>query len=83
MLASENIRRVEFHGTIDAISSNFSLSGEVEGMQVSPELHESLPGPLADKLAALRALRAEVQLTSAWLTTRKPTCRCDSKSPGS
>jgi hypothetical protein len=62
MLAGDNIRRVEFHGTIDPISSAFSLSGEVEGLQVSPELSESLPGPIADKLAALRALRAEGQM---------------------
>ncbi len=55
MLSSANIRRVEFHGTIDANSSGFSLSGEVEGLQISPELDESLPGPIADKLAALRA----------------------------
>ncbi|MGA2063031.1 MAG: AsmA-like C-terminal region-containing protein [Thermoguttaceae bacterium] len=62
MLASDNIRRVEFHGTIDAANSVFSLSGEVEGLQVSPDLNESLPGPIADKLAAFRELRAEGQM---------------------
>jgi hypothetical protein len=62
ILAGDNIRRVEFHGTIDPASSAFSLSGDVEGLQVSPELHDSLPGPIADKFASLRALRADGQM---------------------
>lgn len=63
MLASNNLRHVEFRGTIDAFGSAFSLTGEVEGLQVTPELHESLPGPIADKLASLRELRAEGQMS--------------------
>ncbi len=63
VLAGDHFRRVEFHGTIDAVNPGFSLSGEVEGLQVSPELFESLPGPIADKLAALRGLRTEGQMS--------------------
>lgn len=63
MLAGDNFRRVEFHGTIDAFGPDFSISGEVESLRVSPDLHESLPGPIADKLDALKELRAEGQLS--------------------
>jgi hypothetical protein len=63
MFAGDNFQRVEFRGSIDAFGPDFSLSGEVEGLRVSPELHESLPGPIADKLAALRKLRAEGQMS--------------------
>jgi hypothetical protein len=63
MLAGDNFRRVEFRGSIDAFGPNFSLSGELEGLRVSPELYESLPGPIADKLAALEKLRAEGQMS--------------------
>ena len=62
MLSGENFRRLEFHGTTDPNNPGFSLSGEVEGLQVSPELYDSLPAPISDKLAALRALRAEGQM---------------------
>jgi AsmA-like C-terminal region len=62
VLASDYFRRVEFHGSMDAINGCFSLSGEVEGLQISPELNDSLPGPIAEKLAALSALRAEGQM---------------------
>ncbi len=63
MLSGENLRRVEFHGTIDATNPGFSISGEVEGLQVSPELYDSLPGPITDKFTMLRALRAEGQMS--------------------
>jgi len=59
MLTGDSIRRMEFRGAVDALGSAFSLTGEVEGLQVTPELRESLPGPIAEKLAALGELRAE------------------------
>ncbi|MGD0518703.1 MAG: hypothetical protein ABSA26_14305, partial [Thermoguttaceae bacterium] len=63
VFAGDHFRRVEFHGSIDAFGPEFSLSGEVEGLRVSPELYESLPSPIADKLAALRELRAEGKMS--------------------
>ncbi len=59
MLNGDHFRRVEFRGAVEAFGSACSLSGEVEGLEVSPDLLESLPEPLAAKLAALGELRAE------------------------
>lgn len=63
MLAGDNFRRIEFRGDIDAFGSAFSLTGELEGLQVTPELCESLPGPIAEKLSELPELRAEGRMS--------------------
>jgi hypothetical protein len=63
MLVSDNFRRVEFRGEIDAFGPAFSIAGGVELLQVNPELHDSLPAPIADKISKLRELRAEGRLT--------------------
>jgi len=48
MLAGDNSRQVEYRGFIDASGSAYSFTGEVEGLDVSPKLFESLPGPIAE-----------------------------------
>jgi hypothetical protein len=63
MLNGDHFRRVEFRGTVDTLASGCSLSGEVEGLEVSPNLCESLPDPLASKLAKLGELRAEGRMS--------------------
>jgi hypothetical protein len=62
IVSGDNLRHVEFHGSFDASKAAFSLSGEIEGLQLSPELYDCLPAPLTDKCANLRALRAEGQV---------------------
>ncbi len=62
MLASVNFGRIEFRGVIDAFNTAFKLNGDVEGMQITPELCDSLPGPIAAKLATIGELRANARI---------------------
>ena len=58
-LTADKVQRLELSGTLAANGSNWDLAGTVEAMELCPELHAALPGPLAEKLEALRAVRGE------------------------
>lgn len=65
MLVADGLRRVEFKGLVDPHAATFSISGQVEGMEISPELRDSLPNPLGEKLLALGAVRGQGDLRFA------------------
>ncbi len=62
MFASDGLRRVEFEGVIDVKKFAYSLRGRAETVDISPELRDSLPSPLAAKLTAIGGLRGQGNL---------------------
>lgn len=62
MLVADGLRRVEFKGLVDLKAATCSISGQVEGLEISPELRDSLPNPLGAKLLALGAVRGQGDL---------------------
>ena len=49
MLSGDGFRRVEFEGLVDLQTPTCSIRGQAEGLEISPELRDSLPNPLADE----------------------------------
>ena len=62
MLVGDGLRRVEFEGLVDLKAATCSIRGQVEGMEISPELRDSLPNPLAAKLLAIGNVRGQGDL---------------------
>jgi hypothetical protein len=62
VLAGDGFRRVEFEGLVDFQRPNFSVRGHAEGLEISPELRDSLPNPLAAKVLSLGDLRGQGDL---------------------
>ncbi len=61
-LNSELMHRMDITGTLAPDNGGWSLRGTVDGLEVSPELRESLPQPLAEPLEPLAGLRARANL---------------------
>jgi hypothetical protein len=61
-LAGDGLRRVEFEGWLDVQSLACSICGKADGVEISSELRDSLPEPLATRLAPLGDLRGQVEL---------------------
>ena len=61
-LAGDGLRRVEFEGWFDVQSLACSICGKADGVEVSPELRDSIPEPLATRLATLGDLRGQAGL---------------------
>lgn len=61
-LAGNGLRRVEFEGWFDDRAGAYSVSSKVEGLEISPDLRDSLPEPFAAKLAPLGNLRGRADL---------------------
>jgi hypothetical protein len=57
-LVADQIQRVEIVGTLEPAAARWSLSGTVDGLEISPELLSALPQRLSDPLAPLAAIRA-------------------------
>jgi hypothetical protein len=62
-LACDHFRRAQVRGVTDARGPGFSLSGDIEGLAVSPQLRQALPSPLAVHLPAIGELRGESDLS--------------------
>ncbi len=62
-LTGDQIQRVDVSGTVDRDSHACTLSGTVEGLAVSPELHAALPEQVSEPLDVLRGLRAHANLS--------------------
>ncbi len=62
MFAGDGFRRVEVEGWVDLQAGTCSIRGQAEGLEVSPELRDCLPNPLAAKLLALGDLRGQGDL---------------------
>jgi len=58
-LSADHIRGVELEGQVDPRALQWSIGGTIEGLDISPELGDALPEPLATKLAVLRELRGQ------------------------
>jgi hypothetical protein len=58
-LTSDYFRHATVEGTVDPHRPGFSLSGTVEGLEISPELRDALPGAAAAKLGVLGAVRGQ------------------------
>lgn len=57
-LMADQIRKVEWTGTLDPQQHTWSASGTVDGLEISPEFRGSLPEQIAARLEALSSLRA-------------------------
>ncbi len=62
-LTADHLRRAEFRGQVDPQRSVWTIGGSVEGIELSPELLASLPGPVASQIGVLGELRAQAGLT--------------------
>lgn len=58
----DHLVRVAFTGTVSDAGARWSLGGTVEALELSPELHASLPGGAAEHLELLKSVRARAQL---------------------
>ncbi len=61
VFTGDGVRHVEIEGLVDMQASTCQLHGDAQGVDVSPELRDSLPNPLASKLASLGDLRGEAK----------------------
>jgi hypothetical protein len=60
---ANGLRRATIEGWLDVQSLAFSIGGKAEGVEVSPELRETLPEPLPAKLLPLGDLRGQAEFT--------------------
>ncbi|HUU95680.1 MAG TPA: AsmA-like C-terminal region-containing protein [Phycisphaerae bacterium] len=60
--SADHLRRGEVEGRIDAEHGTWTIGGMIEGLDLSPEMRDSLPEPLADGLAVLGQLRGQAAL---------------------
>jgi hypothetical protein len=61
--SGDHLRRVEVEGLFDPDSLAWTIGGTIEGLDVSPEFGDSLPEPLATRVAVLRGLRGQAALS--------------------
>ncbi len=59
---ADMVRQVEVSGLLDPCRPQWTMSGSVEGLELSPELREMLPAEWGAKLAALGSLRGQGKL---------------------
>ena len=55
---ADHCQRVEFTGRLADGGRRWEFTGIAEGLELSPELHATLPGPLAERLTVLRSVRS-------------------------
>jgi hypothetical protein len=60
-LSGDHIRQMAVEGLVDMHGPSWSISGTVEGVDVSPALCDSLPGALPEKAFVLRSVRGEAE----------------------
>jgi hypothetical protein len=58
MFACDYLRRVEFNGNVDSASGACTFHGTSKGLEISSELRDALPEPLAAKMCDWGELRA-------------------------
>ncbi|MGO8745846.1 MAG: AsmA-like C-terminal region-containing protein [Thermoguttaceae bacterium] len=57
--AGSLMRRLEISGRIDPERPEWTVSGTIDGVEISPELRDALPAELATRLASLDTLRGQ------------------------
>jgi hypothetical protein len=55
----DHVRCVKYQGLFDTASSAYTITGDLEGLEFSPDFYASLPEPLSAKLNVLRDLRGQ------------------------
>ncbi|MBL9123565.1 MAG: hypothetical protein JNG90_08015, partial [Planctomycetaceae bacterium] len=60
--AGDHLQRVEFKGRLAQSGQRWEWSGSVAGLQLSPELRNSLPSGLSEQLDLLGALRSQAEI---------------------
>ncbi len=80
-LTGDHFRRAEFYGSMDLTASRYTIGGQVEGLDISPELRATLPDPLCRRLAVLGELRgqSELNFTLSYDPAATPRLRFDLK----
>ncbi|HEX3998833.1 MAG TPA: hypothetical protein VHX65_09810 [Pirellulales bacterium] len=58
----DHFQRVEFSGRLEADSKGADLAGVLTGLDMSPQLRDSLPARIGQKLAPLAPLRGQVRV---------------------
>jgi hypothetical protein len=61
-VASEYFHQMQIEGLIDPHGGPWSVAGSIEGLAISPEFREALPGVLSERLAKLGSLRGQATL---------------------
>ncbi len=56
------LRQVELSGTLDPRNSRWTLTGKVEGLELSPDLYHTLPEQWESRLDIVRSLRGQGKL---------------------
>jgi hypothetical protein len=59
---ADHAQRVELDGLVDFDRQTCSIGGSLDGLSISPDLHASMPGPLAEPMLALSGLRGDVDV---------------------
>jgi hypothetical protein len=62
-LSGDYCRQVVFEGMVDPHRPEFAVNGSLEGLEISPELRDALPGALGGQLVRLGTLRGQGELT--------------------
>ena len=57
--AADSIRRVEVQGIFDTAGGAWELRGNVEGLEVAPDLTHALPGDLLERAKLLESIRGQ------------------------
>ncbi|MDZ7620776.1 MAG: hypothetical protein U1E05_27550, partial [Patescibacteria group bacterium] len=68
-LGGDHFQRMAVKGPVDAANSAWDLSGVIEGLTLSPQLRDALPGPIASKLNVVDDARGLVSLAFRILRT--------------
>ncbi len=58
----DHFQRLEYSGRLNANSSGLELNGDMTGLDLTPQLRDSLPGGLGAKLAPLAPLRGQMHV---------------------
>src|SRR5690606_15782116 len=61
-LMADHVRRMEWTGTLDPNQKQWTATGTIDGLDISPELRSSLPEPLAQQCEVLSGVRAPANL---------------------
>jgi hypothetical protein len=60
--AGDHFQRIEISGKFSPSSKSFDIGGSLAGLDVSPELRESLPADLSERLAKVAPLRGQAHI---------------------
>ncbi len=61
--SADHLRGVEVEGLLNPDTLAWTIGGAIEGLDISPEFRDALPGPLASKLTVLKGLRGQGTLS--------------------